>query len=711
LDDRIPPPITLRDIVRILGRRYKIALLTFVVVLAAAWAFTTHMPTTYMATTRVLLDSPSSNAPGNILDLLSNQSGGSSLDVEIEKIKSRRFLAEVIQKAHLKNTNPESLGGRLKLAPGAGGQILEIIARAENGDEAARIANTTANVYMEAARQDADRKADIAKRRLREARDRAFTEKAKADADVFAFNKRYIGNADPATYFTRRAAKAFDVKSALEDARKDLPVQEARRDAYVSQLQTIPPTLITGYSLNKNTLIDSFKAEIKTLGVEKKVKLEDFGPDSDEVRDVNRRISARQEALQEVRDEKGEYSIGSKGVARNPDYSSAETQRLQTELSIRNTRKVITATERQYADLEAEQRRLGPLKTQYETLVSLQNGKNDAYRKANLGLFQIDQNQITNVPNLRILDAARVPPEPVSPKPLLNGLMAVALGLFLGVGMAILAEYLAETGGSHAPGDGLVGLPQVGGVPLLASGVPVALPASAVAGGSSALAPVSGNSAAAEDAIREVGYNFLHPRQKGAYAVPVVLLTGTRSDESTAAVAAQLCATLVRDGLRVTLVDADRVQPRLNHVFGAPDAPGLADALAGRSKATDILHVGAGGGLRFLAAGSPDDASPVTEAGLRSVFKELARASDTDLVLISGPSVWAARTVAPLEKAADGMALVAPPDAPPGESVARARRLLTNGYQPRILGVVVGGAPVAAVVPVAVAGVPPTKTE
>ena len=106
----------------------------------------------------------------------------------------------------------------------------------------------------------------------------------------------------------------------------------------------------------------------------------------------------------------------------------------------------------------------------------------------------------------------------------------------------------------------------------------------------------------------------------------------------------------------------------------------------------DILHIGASGNLRFLAAGSPDDTTPMTEAGLRTLFRDLS-ARDTDIVVISGPSVWQAPIVAPLEKAASGMVLVAPDAAQgiaPAESVARARRLLSNGYKPRIIGVIVG---------------------
>jgi tyrosine-protein kinase Etk/Wzc len=198
-------------------------------------------------------------------------------------------------------------------------------------------------------------------------------------------------------------------------------------------------------------------------------------------------------------------------------------------------------------------------------------------------------------------------------------------------------------------------------------------------------------SASATDTLREIGFTLAHRQPRDP--VPVILLAGTRSDEATAAIAAHLAATLVRDGVRVTLIDADRANPRLNLVFGTPDAPGLADILAGRRKANEILHLGAAGNLRFLAAGSPEDSLAMSEAALRALFRDLANDRLTDIVLVSGPSVWQVPIIAPLEKAAQGMVLVAPDAArgiAPSESVARARRLLSNGYKPQILGVIVG---------------------
>jgi len=686
-------------VAHILRRRAPVALSVFTVTVAATLLVTSQLKPWYESTTRILMDnSPSTAMPSSLRDLLS-AAGGPSMDAEMEKIKSRPFLSEVLIKAGLtKKSEPEELLNRIRLSSIAGGQILEAKVRARTPEEAAKTAETLANVYISYARQEADRKLDLSKVRLAKQRDKALAEKEKADADMFAFLKK-VGVSDPAALYARRAARTLEVRQAVESGRLNIPLLENRIALLRKQLQTIPPTVVTGYTMNKDALIDQYRNQIADFKREREEKLNDFGPESLEIVSLDNAIKAREEALEEV--QKQAYSKGGVGISRNPDYSAAQTSLWNTEKELRELRRSIEVNSAELQKLQAEQRVLAPESSRFRELLRRVEMTTEAYNKAHLGLIQIEVNRPTNVPSIRVLERARVIKTPVSPKPILNALMAVFLGGFLGVGAALLVEYFAsdrrdEGATLPAEPDYTAALPQVGGVPLLAQ-VPIAALPAPTGPGRELPVPVY-NSAAAEDAFREIGYCLAHRHAENAVPgrAPVVLLAGTRSDETTAQLAAQLAATLVRDGLRVTLVDADRAQPRLNRVFGKPDAPGIADVLAGRAKAKDILHVGAGGGLRFLSAGAPDDTTPATETGMRSLFDELGKEADTDIVVVSGPSVWSARQIGPMEKAADGLVLVTPSTVPADESVARARRLLSNGYQPRILGVVVGQDPVSA---------------
>jgi uncharacterized protein involved in exopolysaccharide biosynthesis/Mrp family chromosome partitioning ATPase len=669
--------------VRILRRRSLIAFFTFVVVVTTTLIATSFMKPVYEATARVLLDGPNITAtPNNILDLIAG-SGASPLEAEIEKIKARSFLETVIKEEHLVQETPETLKSRLVVTITGGGQILDIAYRGSTAKEAKAIADRIATRYIALVRQEYLDKADLSEQRLKEARDEALDEKNRAEATLNTFLSR-VGMSDPEILYRDRAQTTVSVRNDLEGNQRNLTLLQKNLLDYQAQLKRIPPEVMENYTLVKNPVIDTYKQQVVELQQQRQKLLFDYAPDSDEVKAVDTEIQSRQAAISDA--EKNKFDAGSRGIARNPDYSKVQSSIFDTLMSIMATEHNIASLRKRYADLQKQQKVLTPQQNEYEGLKRKRDAANEAYEKARQGLINMNMTRVMSAPNLRILEDAKLPEQPLSPKPLLNLAMAIALGLFLGTGMALLAEYM--TSGTMVE-DSLSDFPVVGGVPLLGA-VSVALPRP-VANNSDGLPALIRSTANMTDTLREIGFSLTHRHAKEP--VPVVLFTGTRSDDSTAAIAAQLAATLVRDGIRVTLVDADRANPRLNRIFGAPDAPGVADVLAGRHKAKDILYVGANGNLRFLSAGAPTDLTPMSDMGLRTLFRELAVDRDTDIVLVSGPSVWQAPVIAPLEKAATGMVLIAPDAArgiTPAESVARARRLLSNGYKPRIIGVVVG---------------------
>ncbi len=698
-----PAPVTAHDVLRILRRHVALVIFTFAAVVAATLFFTSKMPRVYEANTSVLLDSvaPANLGASGLIDLLAGGSTGTPMDTEIEKIRSRDFLNEVIARGKLKETNPDDLRGRLTLNPGAGNQILTVSMRGKTSGDAVEGANWTARVYMDRTGRDFDAKTELSKTRLHRAEARALAEKKNAEKILNAFMAR-MGTSDPAVYFNSQTAKTMDVRNTLDDTRRNLDVQKAQLALYDHQLKTLPPTIVGGYSNNKNPVIDGFQLDIATLEAQKRLLLFDYQPDSDEVKAVSVQIDAKKRAIAEAK--KDAYSVGSKSVNRSPDFAAAQTNYYNTALGLKTAQKIIAVKTTQLAELEAEQKELARKRSVYDGLRRAVDSATQAYEKSRSGLIQMDMSQVTSAPNVRILDWAQMPTQPVSPKPLLNMIMAIALGLILSVGMSLITEYfrvgkaLEQTEPPAMELPQIESLPHVGGIPILGAVSVTGLPAAASLLGGEHL-PLQ--SASIEDALREVGYSLAH-RHPGD-APPVVLISGIRSDDSIASIAAHLAATLVRDGLRVTLVDADQAQPRLHRVFGAPDAPGMGDVLAGAvSDPRTILHIGAGGGLRFLAAGStvplrtaispvPTVAEEDLQAGrLRLLFSDLSHPDETDIVIVSGPAIWNVRAALPLEKATDGLVLVTPPDVPAAESLARARRLLSNGYQPRILGVVIG---------------------
>ena len=683
---RTPPPISGRDIARVVRRRWPLMAATFLVVPLATTFLTSRMHSVYEARARLLIESAAAGAavpPG-----LSGFFVGvatSPLDIELEKMKSRDFLTQVAKEAKVTASSDELLG-RVTCTVKGTAPIIEIQVRAASGKEAADLANAVPTVYRRYVDREADARSGLTSRKLHEGIRALKRQKDAATRDVEALS-RQMGISDPGVVFSARAAKTAQTRSDLEEARTQSGILESSLAEAQRQMAALRPQkfIVTGYPQQKNPLLDAIPNQINAKLAERKLLLDDFDQDSPEVKHLDAELQALKGEL--VRAQKESYSIGSKGLALNPDFAAAQTRYWSLQQDRQSNARRILEKQKQLIVLESEQRRLAQQRSRYEQLKRTEGSMTALYEEARTGETRAETARITRLPNIRSLDRAQVPGAPISPNPKLNLALALVLGALLSMAVGLLAEYLTPPVPAPDSGEPTLGLPTVGGVPLLGVAPAAALPPRALRGAPSLV--VGG--ARAEDALREIGYTLAH-REPGQPA-PVALLIGTRTDDATAALSAYLTALLLRDGLRITLVDADRMQPRLHHVFGKPDAPGLADALTGRKPIGTLLHRTDGGHFRFLAAGDPDDPQPMTQESLGRVFAELARTDDTDLVLVCGPSVWNARSVGPLEKAAGGMVLVASPDVPAEESVARARRLLSNGTAPRIHGVVVGEQP------------------
>lgn len=84
-------------------------------------------------------------------------------------------------------------------------------------------------------------------------------------------------------------------------------------------------------------------------------------------------------------------------------------------------------------------------------------------------VFAANVGDIMNVDNVSILAQAEVTDNmgPVSPRPMLNMVMALVVGLMVGVGLAFLLEYLDKTVKTEQDIDKLLELPVLGTIPMM----------------------------------------------------------------------------------------------------------------------------------------------------------------------------------------------------------------------------------------------------
>ncbi|HEX8273580.1 MAG TPA: polysaccharide biosynthesis tyrosine autokinase [Longimicrobiaceae bacterium] len=251
------------------------------------------------------------------------------------------------------------------------------------------------------------------------------------------------------------------------------------------------------------------------------------------------------------------------------------------------------------------------------------------------------QQLATGVDSIRVMDRA-LPGWRVEANLLQVLVLGIFGGLVVGVGGAAVLTTLDSTLRTASDTESLLGLPVLSVVP-------------GERGRSGALAAPGGR---AGEAYRTLRTNLRFSRM--AADARVLAVTSAGPGEGRTTVAANLAATVARQGARVLLVDCDLARARLHAVFATDRTPGLTDLLLGDVGCDAAIRPTQAPSLDLLPAGSPVglSASEVLESGaLQGTLAELA--GRYDLVVLDIPPVLADTAgSASVAAAADAVLLV-----------------------------------------------------
>jgi len=268
---------------------------------------------------------------------------------------------------------------------------------------------------------------------------------------------------------------------------------------------------------------------------------------------------------------------------------------------------------------------------------------------------------------LSLVTPAAQPSKPSNRHYVLVLLLAVALGLLGGVGLAFLAEGLTRRFRTPTEIEDTLQLPILATVPTVRG---------ATAGA------VFNSGSQAEEAFRRLATALLAPRQADDPA-RTVLVTSARPGEGTSTVVANLGRSLAQAGRSVLLVDANLRSPVLHDVFSLENTSGLSDMLVDtRPQNGDLSAPTTVPGLRLFAAGSPHlDPAMLLGSHHMETWIEAYR-SRFDYILFDSPAVLAATDALPLARMADAVLLVARPDVPRESLILADRELAQMNGRP-----------------------------
>jgi non-specific protein-tyrosine kinase len=275
-----------------------------------------------------------------------------------------------------------------------------------------------------------------------------------------------------------------------------------------------------------------------------------------------------------------------------------------------------------------------------------------------------------------IISSASTPTSPVSPKPVRDGVLAAAVGLVLGVGIALVVDRLDDTISSAADVENLTGLAVIASIPRS--------PELAKGGLLQMDRPSSG-----AEAIRvlRTSLEFIGLERD----VRTVLVTSPNERDGKTSIAANLAVAAALTGRRVCVVSGDLRRPKLHTAFDVSNAVGFTSVLLGSASVDQaVIPSPTVPNLRILPAGPspPNPAEILASNAARALFRGLTHGAS--LVVLDGPPVLPVADSLELARIADGVLLVARSGVTSGRQLRRTVALLEQ-VDAEIVGVVLNG--------------------
>ncbi|GAB1487870.1 polysaccharide biosynthesis tyrosine autokinase [Opitutaceae bacterium] len=266
---------------------------------------------------------------------------------------------------------------------------------------------------------------------------------------------------------------------------------------------------------------------------------------------------------------------------------------------------------------------------------------------------------------IELLNRAEPARQPARPNWTLNLTFAVLFGSLLGVGAAVLVEYLDTSFRSVADVEARLKVPVLGVIPFA----------------------TDSPSDVAADPVASEPFRVLHTNlnlARGASKPFALVLLSAGPGEGKSTSLHHLARVMAVAGERVLLIDGDLRRPTQHALAGRPRSPGLGELLLGQAKAVDVIQKGVAPGLDFIPCGAISGltlgllhAGPLKEllASLRDRY---------DRVLIDSPPIIGVSDAAVLASSVDGLILLIQHRRNPQSMVMRAQQVIASLGTPLI---------------------------
>lgn len=496
-----------------------------------------------------------------------------------------------------------TLQSNLSIGPVRGSRLVMIAYTSPNPDLSARIANSFATNFIQS---NLDRKYEsstYAREFLEDriAQTKATLEAAERQLVAYATQQQIINvNEGEGANPGETQSLVSNNLVALNEAMSQATAARIAAEQKWRQVQQTP--VLSLPDVFQNPTIQRLVEERARRQAEYEQKLSVFKPDYPEMVQLKAQVDELDSQIRTVANEIRQSVRNQYTVATNQENA------LRTQ---------VTGLTGDVLDLRDRSIQYNILQREVDTSRTLYDGLLQRYK-------EVSVTGVMSTNNVSIVDQAKAPNKPSSPRMLLNVLIAALLGLGLGVLAAFVLEALDETLATPDDVEGKLGVPVLGAVPRLDKQT---TPAQALAD--------------LRSSFSEAYYSLMTALQFSTPngAPQSLLVTSSRPAEGKSTTAFALAQSLARSGRRVLLVDADLRNPSMHRIVGVDNDRGMSNLLSGSLGLASVLHDSKTQGLQFIPCG-PLPPNPAELLGGDRVAGFLQEAlTSFDHVVFDGPPV------------------------------------------------------------------------
>ncbi|SNT63723.1 exopolysaccharide transport protein family [Tardiphaga sp. OK246] len=709
------PTVDLREMARILRRRWRAVVLPAAVLGGIALAYVATATTLYTANSTVLVDPRRANVVETNQSVLTNfGTDDATIESQTLLIQSLSILQRVVDKLKLTQdlefmpkpglldpirnlfrssspvdgVSPEDaaraysiylLQRRMKVTRQGTTFLVDIAVSSESPQKAATIANAVADAYFEEqvrAKFDATRIAakwlggqiDALKNRV------VTSEQAVADY-------RSANNLAVSQGVTVNDQQITDLNSKLIAAR----VQTAEARAKFDQVQQLAKTGGDPGGLNaavSSEMVTKLRAQYADIAKNEADLTSKYGPRHPQVANVRAQLKDTQRLINE--------EIGRIVQGTAHDYDVAKSREASLQDSFDKLQGVSSTSGQAVVRLHELQREAEANRTLYESYLARSK--------------ETTAQESLEMPDSRIVSFASIPLKPSAPKTMLILGFAILLGLGGGTVLAFLTDYLDGRIKTLEQAEEISGVPALAALPSISSRE---LAGRAKRGRTELgsydprtmrLLPAALQPPLMRYAIEEPGTFFAEAiravrlaiqRARKIDTVKVVLVTSGLESEGKTTFAGNLALSFATLGIKTLLIDGDLRNPGLTRAVSPNADAGLLQVATGEVSLERAILLDRSTGLSILPSPAIKDVDAITELMFSEQIVEILDRlkSHYELIIIDSPPLIPLVDGRALAELADRILLAMAWNQTPREVVAHTMELLAPVHD-RILGTV-----------------------